>query len=90
MAQATAYVTRAELDVIQATLDRMMVRIEVLEEGQRSLTSDLAALAERVTDLSESVDARFNAVDAQFAELRELITDSNASLMSAIMNLAPR
>lgn len=93
MAQ-TAYVTRQEFDIVKAELERLSVAVQVLGDGQLTLTRSVADLAERVEVGFATVDEQFAELRREFAsnqaEMKKLIEDGQSGLRSAILTLGKR
>ena len=93
MAQ-TAYVTRQEFDIVKADLERRSVAVQVLGDGQLTLTRSVADLAERVEVGFAAVDEQFAELRREFAsnqaEMKKLIEDGQSGLRSAILTLGKR
>jgi hypothetical protein len=60
-----------------------------LTDRVADIAEDLVQLRDDMNARFEQVDARFDKMDARFDRLEKAVADGNASLMSAIMKLAP-
>ncbi|MDP1828647.1 MAG: hypothetical protein Q8L48_35605 [Archangium sp.] len=97
MAQVTAYVTRQEFDIVKAELERLSVAVQVLSDGQLTLTRSVADLAERMEAGFAGVDAHFEAMEArldsvtsQTGGLKQLIEERHAELLLAVLAVGKR
>lgn len=91
---ALAYVTRQEFDIVKAELERLSVAVQVLSDGQLTLTQSVADLAERMEAGFAGVDARFEALEARFDSqtggLKQLIEERHAELLLAVLAIGKR
>lgn len=86
----TAYVTRQEFDIVKAELERLSVAVQVLSDGQLTLTRSVADLSERMEAGFAAVDARLEEVDTRFDDLKQLIETRHAELISALLAMGKR
>ena len=59
-------VTREEFELIKATIERLGIQFEVLSRDNQYLHQRLADLSEAMNERFDQVDARFDQVDARF------------------------
>ena len=97
MSAAEQFVTKEEFEPMKADIQKLIIRVEVLTQDVHSLRLSLAAFVEatdaRFDGLENRFDhlgARVDVLETRFDKLEKMVSDGNAALMSAILNLGPR
>lgn len=88
------FVTREEFEAFKRTqeerLTPMAVRLEVISHDTTRLTRAAAEIREEMNERFDAIDARFESVDARFERLEKQISDGNAALLSAVLQLGKK
>ena len=90
MSQAAKFVTRTEFEVLTERVDKLTTKVEVLTIRVEVLSNDMHHLTHAVADLAERMNAGFEETEKRFDKLENTVEQGFATLMSAILNLAPR